>query len=85
MFISIFRRDMAVEEAEAGEEEEEALDTEEWDTEEEEGLAWGTEVGDTEVEEDTMAAQEEVFSTTQPISKITTRLMYTFIRCRPPM
>ena len=33
---------------------------------------------------DIMAEEEEICSTTQPISKITTHLMYTFIRHRPP-
>ena len=36
-------------------------------------------------DEDIMVAQEEAFSTTQPISKITPHLMYTFILRRHPM
>jgi len=31
-----------------------------------------------------MVAQEDIYSTIQPISKITIDLMYTFIRRRPP-
>jgi hypothetical protein len=34
--------------------------------------------------EDIMVAQEDIYSTIQPISKITIDLMYTFIRRRPP-
>lgn len=75
MFISICRRVLEVVEAEVVEEEA-------WDTEEEE--AWVSDEGEVDGAEDTMAAPEEVFSTTQPISKITTRLMSTFIQRRPP-
>ena len=85
MFISICRRVLEVVEAEAEVVEDEEWEEEEalvWDTEEEDGL--DTEVEDG-AEEDIMAAQEEVFSTIQPISKITTHLMYTFIQRRPPM
>jgi hypothetical protein len=36
-------------------------------------------------DEDIMVAQEDIYSTIQPISKITIDLMYTFIRRRHPM
>jgi hypothetical protein len=65
--------------------EEEEWEEEEWE-EEEEAWAW---VEDGVEELDTVdgawVGQEEEFSTTLHISKITTRLMYTFIRRRPLM
>ena len=42
------------------------------------------EEGGAEVE-DIMVAQEDIYSTIQPISKITTHLMSIFIQRRPPM
>ena len=65
--------------------EEEEWEEEEWE-EEEEAWAW---VEDGVEELDTVdgawVGQEEEFSTTLHISKITTRLMYTFIQRRPLM
>ena len=60
---------------------EEVVEEEEW--EEEEWVEGGVEELDTV--DGAWVGQEEEFSTTLHISKITTRLMYTFIRRRPPM
>ena len=51
------------------------------------GEAWAWDEGEVDgaEAEDTMAAQEDIYSTIQPISKITTDLMSTFIQRRPPM
>jgi hypothetical protein len=77
MFISICRRGSEAEEAEA----------EVWAGEVWAGEAWVWDEGEVDgaEAEDTMVAQEDIYSTIQPISKITTRLMSTFIQRRPPM
>ena len=49
------------------------------------GEAWDEGEVDGAEAEDTMVAQEDIYSTIQPISKITTRLMSIFIQRRPPM
>jgi hypothetical protein len=82
MFISICRRGSEAEEAEAEEAEVWAGEAWVWA-----GEAWVWDEGEVDgaEAEDTMVAQEDIYSTIQPISKITTRLMSTFIQRRPPM
>ena len=65
---------------------EEVVEEEEWEEEEWEEEEWvegGVEELDTV--DGAWVGQEEEFSTTLHISKITTHLMYTFIQRRPPM
>ncbi len=57
------------------------VEEEEWEEE-----AWEEDgVEELDTVDGAWVGQEEEFSTTLHISKITTRLMYTFIQRRPPM
>jgi hypothetical protein len=77
MFISIFRRGLVGVEEEEWEEEAWV-----WVEDGEEAWVW---VEELDTLDGAWVGQEEEFSTTLHISKITTRLMYTFIQRRAPM